>query len=238
MNDDTRKVVLNAGCGATHTGGHLVGFAKDQWREVRLDVDPHTNPDIVGSFADMRGIVADAQFDAIYSSHAIEHLHAHEVIPALREFLRVLKPDGFAVLTCPDLAAIARQLLQVGSEGVVYNSPAGPIRPIDMLFGHSESIGAGRTWMAHHTGFTAPRLARVALASGFKEARIMETEFFDLWAVALGPQASAELIAPQFAGTALAKLFASSAVREEAPAPGAGNAAEAEAVGGESHASG
>ena len=73
-------------------------------------------------------MVADACFDALYSSHAIEHLYAHEVIPALREFLRVLKPDGFALVTCPDLAAIARQLLDGGAEGIAYQSPAGPIR--------------------------------------------------------------------------------------------------------------
>ena len=225
MNDDTRKLVLNAGCGTMRAGNLPVGFAPEQWREVRLDVDPQTNPDIVGTFADMRGLVPDAQFEAIYSSHAIEHLYAHEVIPALREFVRVLKPDGFALLTCPDLAAIAGHLLKDGSEAIAYQSPAGPIRPIDMLFGHSEAIANGRTWMAHRTGFTAPRLARVALASGFREVRIMEGPHFDLWAVALGAQAVVEPIAAQFAGTTLAALFAPAAVHAEAPVRGAGAAA-------------
>jgi predicted SAM-dependent methyltransferase len=37
--------------------------------------------------------------DALYSSHNIEHVFAHEVVPTLKEFRRVLKPDGFVVIT-------------------------------------------------------------------------------------------------------------------------------------------
>jgi SAM-dependent methyltransferase len=206
MNDPRKKNVLNAGCGAAGAGRVASVFPPAVWNEVRLDIEPGTRPDIVGSFADMRGVVADASFDALYSSHAIEHLYAHEVIPALREFLRVLKPDGFALVTCPDLAAIARQLLDGGAEGIAYQSPAGPIRPIDMLYGHSESISAGHVAMAHNTGFTAPRLGRIALASGFAEVRVIEGANFDLWALLLGPQASLEKIAPLITGPEIAEL--------------------------------
>ena len=208
MNDPRKKQVLNAGSGAAGAGRVASVFPPALWNEVRLDIEPCTRPDIIGSFADMRGVVADACFDALYSSHAIEHLYAHEVIPALREFLRVLKPDGFALVSCPDLAAIARQLLDGGAEGIAYQSPAGPIRPIDMLYGHSESIGAGHTAMAHNTGFTAPRLGRVALASGFAEVRVIEGDNFDLWALLLGPRASVEKIAPLIVGREIAELVA------------------------------
>jgi SAM-dependent methyltransferase len=208
MNDPGKKQVLNAGSGAAGAGRVASVFPPALWNEVRLDIEPRTRPDIVGSFADMRGAVADARFDALYSSHAIEHLYAHEVIPALREFLRVLKPDGFALVSCPDLAAIARQLLDGGAEGIAYQSPAGPIRPIDMLYGHSESIGAGHIAMAHNTGFTAPRLGRVALASGFAEVRVIEGANFDLWALLLGPRASLEKIAPLIVGPEIAELVA------------------------------
>ena len=208
MNEPRKKKVLNAGSGAAGAGRVASVFPAAVWDEVKLDIEPRTRPDIVGSFADMRGVVADACFDALYSSHAIEHLYAHEVIPALREFLRVLKPDGFALVTCPDLAAIARQLLDGGAEGVAYQSPAGPIRPIDMLYGHSESIGAGQIAMAHNTGFTGPRLGRVALASGFAEVRVIEGANFDLWALLLGPLASLEKIAPLIAGPEIMELVA------------------------------
>ena len=226
MNDTIKKQVLNAGAGVPRFSRLPAIFAPSEWQEVRIDIEPRTQPDIVGSFADMRGVIADARFDALFSSHAIEHLYAHEVIPAFREFRRVLKPDGFALVTCPDLAAIARQLLKGGSEGVAYQSPAGPIRPIDMLFGHSEAIANGQTAMAHHTGFTAPRLARVALVGGFAEVRLIEGGNFDLWGLLLAPQASIERIAPLLAGSDLAGLaVAKSQAPDEAKPASAGSSA-------------
>jgi SAM-dependent methyltransferase len=199
--------VLNAGCGAPRPGGLPPSFPPASWDEVRLDVDAETRPDIIASLDDMRRVIPDASFDAVFSSHAVEHLYAHQVIPAFREFRRVIKPDGFALVTCPDLTAISRFILEHGAEAVAYQSPAGPIRPIDMLFGHGRSIGEGRVAMAHRTGFTAPRLARIALETGFKEVRATPGPFFDIWAILLGPQASEAAIAPMFASSDLSRLF-------------------------------
>ena len=226
MTEVKKRRVLNAGSGAS-TGGQLPPFfSPGLWEEVRLDVDPAMRPDIIASLSDMRRAVPDASFDALYSSHAVEHLYAHEVIPAFREFRRVIKPDGFALITCPDLLAISRFILQHGAEAVAYSSPAGPIRPIDMLYGHARSIGEGRVAMAHRTGFTAARLARVAIESGFREVRAAEGRYFDLWTILLGPQASEAVIAPMFAGTELARLFVRPAnpAAQAAPAPPPGPA--------------
>ncbi len=64
----------------------------------------------------------------------------------------MLKPDGFALITCPDLETVADLSLSKGLEA--YQSTAGSIRPLDMLYDHSRSIAGGRTYMAHKTGFT------------------------------------------------------------------------------------
>jgi SAM-dependent methyltransferase len=219
MNQSVRKSVLNAGSGPANSNRLHPVFAPEKWTEVRLDVDPRTRPDLLGSFADMRGAVGDARFDALFCSHAIEHLYAHEVTPAFAEFLRVLKPNGFALVTCPDLAAIASHLLDHGAESIAYQSPAGPIRPIDMLFGHSQSIADGRLSMAHKTGFTAQRLARTALAAGFGEVRVIEGQSFDIWAALLAPGASVAEVARNFEGTDLVGLFG--AEHKTAASPGA-----------------
>ncbi len=201
------KVVLNAGAGAREAGDLHPGFSPSVWREVRLDVDPHAAPDVVASIADMRAAVADGKFDAVWSSHAIEHLYAHEVVPALGEVRRVLKPDGFALVTCPDLTAIAKLAASGDVESVVYNSPAGPIRALDMLFGHGRAIAEGRVAMAHRTGFTASRLARVGLAAGFAEVRVLEGPHFDLWALLLVEGCDVAALGRQFARTNIADLF-------------------------------
>ena len=39
-----------------------------------------------------------------------------------------------------------------------------------MLYGHAEFIAKGAFAMAHHTGFTPERLARVAMVSGFSRS--------------------------------------------------------------------
>jgi hypothetical protein len=76
-----------------------------------------------------------------------------------------------------------------------------------MLFGHAESIASGSVSMAHNTGFTAQRLARVAVAAGFSEVRVLEGEGFEISGVLLTPGAPVDEIAALFAGTALAELF-------------------------------
>ena len=91
-------------------------------------------PDIVGSMTDM-SVVADESVDAVWSSHNLEHLFAHEVHIALSEFCRVIKKDGFALITLPDVEAIAKEVVKGNLEGVLYQSPAGPISPIDVIWG-------------------------------------------------------------------------------------------------------
>jgi predicted SAM-dependent methyltransferase len=96
---------LPVGCGAKRKEQTTRGFNTPQWHELRLDIDPAAAPDIVGSMTEMTAVASES-VDAIFSSHNIEHLEAHEVPVALAEFLRVLKPGGFAVITCPDLQSV------------------------------------------------------------------------------------------------------------------------------------
>ena len=102
------KTILHVGPGHRNNGAKLpAAFQGSDWQEIRLDIDPTNEPDIVGSMLDMAA-VADASVDAIYSAHNIEHVYAHEVPLVLKEFLRVLKPDGQSAdarLSAPDRPA-------------------------------------------------------------------------------------------------------------------------------------
>ncbi|MCJ2043489.1 class I SAM-dependent methyltransferase [Methylobacterium sp. J-078] len=196
-----QKRVLNTGSGHYRPEKLHQAFHGGRWSEVRLDIDSSVKPDVVGSVRDMRAFASDGSYDAIWSSHNVEHLHSHEVSPTFREFTRVLNPEGFALITCPDLEAVARLVADNREDEIMYVSPAGPITPLDMLFGHSASVAAGNHFMAHNTGFTADRLGRVALAAGFREVRIMKGSFCDIWALALMPKARLDQITPLFEGT-------------------------------------
>jgi SAM-dependent methyltransferase len=182
-------------------------FNRSAWTEVRIDIDPRSAPDLEGSISDLKGLADDGSFDAIWCSHCLEHLYGHEVLPALREFRRVLCDEGFAIVSCPNLGAVANLVVREDIESVAYLSSAGPIRLLDMIFGHSPSIEAGRVHMAHRTGFTADRLGRLAVQAGFAEARLLEGENYDLWAALMMPKADAADLLSLFEGTPVAALF-------------------------------
>lgn len=177
-----RRRVLNAGSGPLGRALPLP-FNPDDWQEVRLDVDASVAPDIVASLTAMGDAVADASFDAVWSSHSIEHINGFEVMDALREFRRALKPGGFAIVTCPDVEAVAADILEYGLDHVAYVSPAGPITLHDILYGHSQSIRRGETAMAHRTGLTARRLGELALDAGFAEVAVGCGPDYDLWGI-------------------------------------------------------
>jgi predicted SAM-dependent methyltransferase len=189
----TRKRVLNAGSGPQSARRMHPAFDPALWDELRLDIDPHAKPDIVGSVVDMRLAVGSQSQDAVWCSHILEHLFSHEVPVALAEFQRVLKPDGFALITCPDLETVADLILSNGLDSEAYQSPAGPITPLDMLYGHSRSITEGRTYMAHKTGFTCARFGQLLIDAGFSTV-LVKRDRFDLWALALMPTANQEQI--------------------------------------------
>ena len=180
--------VLNAGSGPRSPAGLHPAFRGSAWEEFRVDIDASAKPDLVSSVTVMTAI-PDSTFDAIWCSHNLEHLYGREIGKALAEFKRILKPDGFSLITCPDLEEIA--ILVAGGKGeeVAYHSPVGPITALDMLYGHSASIERGNEFMAHRTGFTADRLGRLLVESGFDEVFVAKGKGFDLWALALMPGA-------------------------------------------------
>ncbi len=178
-------ILLHVGCGSKRKNQTTRGFNKDEWQEVRLDIDASVNPDIIGTMTDMSAL-ADASIDAIFSSHNIEHLYPHEIPTALKEFLRVLRPDGFIVITCPDLQEVCRLVAEDRLLEPAYSSPAGPISPIDILYGFRSSIAKGNLYMAHRCGFTQSVLAKTLHATGFSSVACKRRKHphYDLYAVA------------------------------------------------------
>ena len=124
--------------------------------------------------------------DAVWSSHNIEHIHAHEVPLALRGFHRVLRPGGVAVIATPDLVWAAQQIARGNLEGGVLTSELGDIAPLDIVFGHRGSIEAGNDFMTHRTGFSVKTLATRLREAGFEEVRV-ERRGFELRARAVRP---------------------------------------------------
>ncbi|CAA7623933.1 methyltransferase domain-containing protein [Magnetospirillum sp. SS-4] len=178
------KTVLHVGCGRTPITAYTTRFPAGEWREIRLDIDAAAEPDIV---ADMRDMVAVAtgSVDALFSANNLEHVHFCEVAGVVREFARVVRDGGFAVITVPDLQAIARLVADDRLTDTAYMSQMGPIRAMDMLFGLQSEIGRGNVFMAHKCGFTLSVLLEALAANGFSRAGgLGRPDHFDLWAIA------------------------------------------------------
>jgi SAM-dependent methyltransferase len=151
------RVLVNVGCGPRN-GGKLPGYFND-WRQLRVDVDPSVQPDIIADLTDLSPI-PDGSADAVWAAHCIEHLYEHQVKVALAEFRRVLREDGFVCVIVPDLQIVAQYVAADRLHETLYDSPAGPVTPHDILFGFGAAIAGGRTSMAHRCGFTPTMLQR------------------------------------------------------------------------------
>ena len=175
---------LHVGCGQKRKHQTTKGFNTSTWEEVRFDIDEDVSPDLTGTIIDMNN-VATGSMDAIYSSHNIEHVYPHEVAIALKEFSRVLSPKGFVVITCPDLQSVCELVAKDMLLEPAYTSPAGPITPLDILYGHRASLERGNLYMAHKCGFTLNVLISVLQGHGFSSVagKRREKPFFDLFVI-------------------------------------------------------
>jgi ubiquinone/menaquinone biosynthesis C-methylase UbiE len=139
------------------------------FEHVLLDIDPQGSPDIVCDARELTTLPA-GQFDAVYCSHNLEHYYRHEVPKVLAGFLHVLSDDGFAQIRVPDIREVMRVSIEkdLDIEDVLYQSDAGPIMVLDVLYGHGVEIEqSGQDFYAHKTGFTVKSLYRVLLDAGF-----------------------------------------------------------------------
>jgi predicted SAM-dependent methyltransferase len=160
------KTLLNVGCGWSNIS-KLKGFNNDNWKEIRFDIDKDVHPDIEGTLTDM-SLVETASVDAIYSSYNLDHIYAHEVPIALKEFYRVLNEDGFAVIRCPDIQTVCELIAQDKYLELLYESEIGPIYPIDVIYGNRAEIEAGNKYMTKKVGFTYSALNASFAEAGFK----------------------------------------------------------------------
>lgn len=104
---------------------------------------------------------ADGTVAAIYSEHALEHLHHHEARAALVEWFRVLAPGGEVILKLPDLAACCRAFLEARSreERDWYRYT---------IYGIQRSLrGEPIEAQVHRTGFTEAELVNLMESIGY-----------------------------------------------------------------------
>lgn len=164
------SLLLHVGCGSDPLPAWISGV-----KEVRLDIVPDYSPDIVANMIDMGDI---GTFDAILCRHSLEHLPPHDVQKALKEFLRVLNPNGIALIFVPDLDGVS------ATNEVLFESPAGPICGLDLMYGFREVLEE-RPYMAHRTGFVSETLKNALEQVGFSTVKVSRLSNYDMMGVGI-----------------------------------------------------
>ena len=161
--------ILHVGCGNDVLPDYLIG----KYEETRLDIDPVCNPDVIAPMTDMGDI---GGFDFLYTQHALEHIFPHECKIALKEFYRVLGPEGAAIIIVPDLEGVEP------TNEILYNSPAGGVCGLDIIYGMSRLIEVN-PYMAHKNGFIKETLEAELLEAGFSRVDVKRMSGYNLVAI-------------------------------------------------------
>jgi SAM-dependent methyltransferase len=72
-----------------------------------LDITPKKNVDYVRDCAKKLPF-GNCTFDIVYASHVLEHIPWYQVEEVLREWVRILKPDGYMEIWVPDAIKICK----------------------------------------------------------------------------------------------------------------------------------
>ncbi len=160
---------LNLGCGEDRRDGFINVDAHVPTADLQMDV--------------FNLELGDATVDEIFSSHMLEHLGKFEVPSALKEWHRVLKPEGVLRLNLPDLEWVTEQWLNTPEK-------ARWGWRLDTLYGLQTHPGE-----FHKTGFTADRIEALLREVGFprvKTSYVWSHGMKCLWVEAFRAQAVAE----------------------------------------------
>jgi SAM-dependent methyltransferase len=131
------------------SGGPAAAYLGEGW----LGVDPYVaSADIQAPMWELP--FEDNSVDAIFTSHALEHVGKNDVPRALREWRRVLKPGCRAIIQVPDLEWCVRHWL-------AHQGPYGAWS-LDIIFGNQNHEGE-----YHKTGFTELTLFSLLRQAGF-----------------------------------------------------------------------
>lgn len=141
---------------------HIGGTKKKQGWEI-FNIVKAGHVDHVGNANDLSRF-ADNTFSALYASHVLEHFsYTTDLQPALKEWYRVLLPNGKIYLSVPDLDTLAALLID---KNVSFKDRFYVMR---MLYG-----GQTNAYDYHLTGFNEDFLRFYLTKAGFKSITRVE----------------------------------------------------------------
>lgn len=153
------KKAIDIGCGVNHQ--HL----GDDYHVIRTDIRDECNPDYR---CDVRELPFEKEtFDLVFSSHVLEHFGRNEWQNVLKEWVRVLKPDGELRLVLPNI----RWAVQKFIDGDAYKPEFQP-HVWNVLYG-----GQSNPYDFHYNGWTEDTLKFALEELGFNDFEWQEQNY-------------------------------------------------------------
>ena len=183
---DGRRLVLHVGCGPPVEDNLLERFRTPEWRELRLDIDPAHD-----ARHSRRHRRHGGRADGVGRRRLVVAQHRARLRVPGAEGARGVPPCAAsgraALVTTPDLQRAAERIASGRLDEPLYESEAGPVTPLDMVYGHGKEISRGFEEMAHRTGYTAQTLTRRLTDAGFVDVHVRRARDLALWADARRP---------------------------------------------------
>lgn len=132
---------------------HLGSGARKLRGFVSIDINPEAMPDYIRDISNLHDIDSGS-VQEIYSSHAIEYFDSLEVEMILREWRRILSPEGKLFIAVPDFDSLIQ----------IYNQTKSLSTIIGPLFGRWQ---VKDYFIYHKSVWTIESLTKVLLNSGF-----------------------------------------------------------------------
>lgn len=135
-------------------------------------LDGFISVDLYDPTADVRADMCelpyeDNSIDEIVCYQAIEHLPYNKNEQLFSEWYRVLKPGARAIIETPDIAVVARKILEEGlTDNLMYNLVGEYYRPWDKARYEDWEMNAASI---HRNPWTLERLIKFAFVAGFRE---------------------------------------------------------------------
>lgn len=177
-----KKRVLHVYSAQAGSGRMHAKFSGPDWEEIRLDPFDSNKPDILGDWNQLADI-PDQSFDAIWTSHGVQHMFISEVPKALSHCHRILKDGGLMLITVPDLQSIAKAIYDGKSPVESLNRIGQPvITSLDLLYGAFPSPPPAT--LMNQSAFTAPSIGTAFKKAGFFNIEIKRGDDYVLWGIA------------------------------------------------------
>jgi hypothetical protein len=112
----------------------------------------------------------------------------------LSGFVHVLKPNGFAHITVPDIGRLFEAVKGKDINDTYYVCGGGKISFHDVLYGWGAQIESGNVFYAHKTGFTVKSLTNALTDAGFMKVMVASDGVGNLHSYAFKRRPNTELL--------------------------------------------